>query len=218
MTIEPRSLPSPPELQLFGEFPAIIEPPLRDMQPFPDRGTIEQWEPFVSFSRDELLTSEFVARLQGIAISDERVSQLIENKRFVGIGASVLETRRKPEATKILYVFYNYDDNQAIEVSFDSLGERVIELVVSQTQPAPTSEEIDRVIAMARNDRRFAQLLDETLQGGAILVEPEDLENRFVGHRIFDVRFGLADERLPRYCALVDLSNEEVLKVGTCEA
>lgn len=217
MPIESRPLPSPPDLQIFGEFPAIIEPPLRDMQPFPDQGMIEQWEPFVSLPKDELLTSEFVARLREIAISNEQVYQLLGNKNFVEIGASVLETRRKPEATKILYVFYNYDDNQKIEVFFDRSGERVTEFTVSHAQPAPTPEEIDQVIALAANDERLAQFLGEGEQGGAILVEPEDLESRLVGHRIFDVRFGLPDERLPRYCALVDLSNREVLKVGVCE-
>ncbi len=220
MPIEPFSLPLPPDLQLFGEFPAVIEPPFRDMQPFPEQVTIEQWEPFVSFSRDELLTSEFVTRLQDIAVSNEQVSQLLGNKRFVGIGASILETKRKPEATKIVYVFYNYDDNQTIEVFFNSLSGRVTEVAVNQSQPAPLQEEVDRVVAIARQDERLSQSLDKlekTLEGGAILVEPDDLENRFVGHRIFDVRFGLSDERLPRYWALVDLSLGEVLKAGACE-
>jgi hypothetical protein len=117
----------------------------------------------------------------------------------------------------LVYVLYDYTDNFAIEVSLDKDATNIIDVAKYRYQPAPLEEEIERAIALAREDQRLKGKLTDELEGMAILVSPVDPSNPYFSHRQFDVRFGCPDERLPRYNALVDLSLELVLRVGlTC--
>ena len=57
---------------------------------------------------------------------------------------------------------------------------------------------------------------DEDLVGTAILVSSSDQASPSSNQRRFDVRFGCPSERLPSFMAMVDLSQEAVVSVGSC--
>lgn len=217
MTQSTRYIPPPPRLLPNGELPAVIEPPLQDLVAFPAINAIEEWEPFTSHTIESLLTREFICMAQDTVLAHERVTKLLSGKRYIPIGTSLLEKRDEPKSTSLVFIFYNYTDNLAIEVSLDRDGKKVIDILETRYQPAPLQHEIEQVIALASKDSRLSELLEDDLEGTAILSSPVDPHDPNYGHRIFDVRFVCPTERLARYMALVDLSTETVLKVGpTC--
>jgi hypothetical protein len=210
-------VPPPPRLLPNGELRPIIEPPLREMVPFPGAGSIEEWEHYASSFVENRLRTEVVNRAKDIAMADDRVKRLLGDKRHIAIGASLLEKRKEPKEVSLLYVFYNYTDNFTVEVYLDHDAQQITDVVKAHYQPAPLQQEIEQAIAMARKDRRLADRLTEDLEGMAIMVSPNDPDGAYYFHRQFDVRFGCPDERLPRFGALVDLSSETVIRVSsTC--
>jgi hypothetical protein len=217
MTQSTRYIPPPPRLLPYDELPAIIEPPLRDLVAFPVTNAIEEWEPFICGTAENLLTEERVDSARNNALADERVTRLLKGKKYISIGASLLEKRDEPKRTTLVFIFYNYTDNLAIEVSLDHDAQKVTDVLEKRYQPAPLQSEIDQVVTLARKDNRLGKYLEDQddLEGTAILVSPVDPHASNYGHRIFDVRFVCPTERLARYMAIVDLSTETVLKCGS---
>jgi hypothetical protein len=219
---QPQQLPPPPRLLPESELPAIIEPPLRDLVTFPGHGTVEEWQPFESgpVPAEDQLLPEIVQRAQTVAMAHKEVQGLLDGKKYIPVGASLIETEDKSARPnrQVLFVFYDYTDNLALEVLLDRNAEKVARVTRAPYQPPPTSEEIDQAITLARQDNRLAGKLTENLEGTAILVSPADPDHPQSSHRQFDVRFGYPDERLPRYSALVDLSTQTVLETGALQA
>ncbi len=208
-----RDLLPPPQLMPYGELRAIIEPPFRDLVPFPGQEMVDEWETFESRPVEDSLPEELVHKAQNVALANEHVKRLLTDKRYIPIGVSLLEGKDK-EATSLLFVFYSYTDNLVIEVLLDRTAQQVSGVAEKRYQPAPLQQEIEQAIALAHQDRRLAERLTDDLEGMAILVSPVDPTDPNYSHRQFDVRFGAPDERLPRFTALVDLSTQTVLKVG----
>jgi hypothetical protein len=210
------SLLPPPPLVPLGEPLPIIEPPLRDLRPPDTPEQVEQWEPVSSgpLEIQNQLTRELAQRAQDTVLGSEEVQQMLDNKRYIAIGASLREDRVE-NTTSLLFILYNYTDNLTIEVSLDENGQEVTEVMEARYQPPPLQEEIDQAIQLAREDSRLARRhLSDDLEGSAIVVSSVDPEDPYYNHRQFDVRFGRPDRRLARYGALVDLSTETVLRAG----
>jgi hypothetical protein len=210
------SLLPPPQLLPLGEPLPIIEPPLRDLRPPDTPEQVEQWEPVSSgpLEIQNQLTRELAQRAQDTVLGSEEVQQMLDNKRYIAIGASLREDRVE-NTTWLVFILYNYTDNLTIEVSLDENGQEVIEVREARYQPPPLQEEIDQAIQLAREDSRLAtRHLSDDLRGTAIVVSSVDPEDPYYNHRQFDVRFGRPDKRLARYEALVDLSTETVLRAG----
>jgi hypothetical protein len=209
-----RDLLPPPLLLPHGELRATIEPPLRDLAPFPGQEMVDEWEPFESGPAEDQLPEDLVRRAQTIALANEHVKRLLTSKRYISIGASLLDGDDK-KAASLLFIFYNYTDNLTIEVMLDRTAQEVGSVAEMRYQPPPPQQEIDQAIALARQDRRLAELVTDDLEGTAVLVSPVDPKSPYYSHRQFNVGFGCPDERLPRITALVDLSAETVIKVGS---
>jgi hypothetical protein len=206
----------PQQILLRGESLPVIEPPLRDLRPPETPVQAEQWEPVSSgpLEIQNQLTEELAQRAQDTVLDTEEVRQVLDDKRYIAIGASLLEDRIE-NTISLVFILYNYTDNLAVEVSLDEYGQEVTEVMEARYQPPPLQEEIDRAIQLAREDSRLAtRYLSEHFEGTALLVSSVDPEDPYYNHRQFDVRFGRPDERLPRYGALVDLSTETVLRAG----
>jgi hypothetical protein len=211
-----RRLPRPPRVLARQEFPAVIEPPLRDIpesaEPDIEGGfTVLQTERHDLDAQDRLLR---VAR--EVALADERVQSVLGDRRFVVIGVSRrLDDKERREPVSVLLA-YCYDDGRSVEVTL--VGQEADEVRVSDLQevdyqPPPADEELERAIALARGARGVPEQLSDGWEATAILasdVAPGDLH---YGRRRFVVGFGPADERLPRIRALVDLSAERVVGV-----
>jgi hypothetical protein len=189
---------------------------LRDLRPPDIPEQVEQWEPVSSgpLEIQNQLTRELAQRAQDTVLGSEEVQQMLDNKRYIAIGASLREDRVE-NTTSLLFILYNYTDNLTIEVSLDENGQEVTEVMEARYQPPPLQEEIDQAIQLAREDSRLARRhLSDDLEGSAIVVSSVDPEDPYYNHRQFDVRFGRPDRRLARYGALVDLSTETVLRAG----
>jgi hypothetical protein len=213
---ERESLLPPPPILPLGVSRPVIEPPLRDLRPPDTPEQTEQWEP-VSRGPLEIqnqLTEDLAERASDTVLGTEEVRQVLDDKRYIAIGASLREDRVE-NTTSLAFILYNYTDNLAVEVSLDENGQEVTEVIEARYQPPPLQEEIDQAIQLAREDSRLAtrSRIDD-LEGTAIVVSSVDPEDPYYNHRQFDVRFGRPDERLARYGALVDLSTETVLRAG----
>lgn len=208
----------PPRLMPNGEMAAVIEPPLRDMLPFPGEGDVGEWEHFESGPGQGTLSVEATRRALAAATRDERVAKLLEGKRHIAIGVSRRETREKPEGRRVtlVAVFYNYETDLAIEATLDADGKTVVAVASSRSQPAPLQSEIDRAIQLAAGHEKIADHLRAGLVANAIVVPDIDPTSPAYNHRCLDVRFFCAEERLARLEALVDLSAERVLRAGSC--
>ena len=130
------------------------------------------------------------------------------------------ETREKGKDRRItlVAVYYNYDDNSAIEVTLDEEGGRVLRVESSHFQPAPLHSEIDLAIRLAVGHEKLAAPVTDELTANAILVSDDDPASPRHRHRLFDVRFFCLEERLARHMAIVDLSTEEVVRAGSCRS
>lgn len=212
-----RMLLPPPRIQPFVENWPVIEPPFRDQRP-PYEQEAEEWELVESdpTPADELmvLTDDVLARTHEIVLGNEQIQKRLAKKRYTAIGAGLRESKDPDSRPVILFVLYNYDDHQTIEVSLDHRSLEVTDVRTATYQPAPIEEEIDRAIDLARQHERLSARLTDDLVGTAILVTVDDPRDPRHNHRLFDIRFGCADERLPRYSALVDLDTETVIRTG----
>jgi hypothetical protein len=210
-------LPPPRRLQ-HGELPPVIEPALHGVPAF-DGPAPDHFEPFASEALAPAVSAELSERIRAAVLEHGAVRDHLAGVRFEWIGVSALDEKHEQDGGgALLAILYSYRDDRAIEVRLDRNGETIHDVSVLPYQPPPTEEEIQRAVELAAADSRLAERLskDEHLVGTAILVSPSDQRSPSFGHRTFDVRFGYPSERLPRFMAMVDLSREAVVSVGSC--
>jgi len=202
----------PPRVLQHGELPPVIEPALRGVPVF-DGPAPDHFEPFESEEVQPALSSESLERIQEAVLAHSSVREHLDGGRFEWIGVSILDEKAVEDGVEapVLAIIYSYDRNRAIEVRLDAEAEKIHDVSVVAYQPPATEEEIHRAVELARSDPRLAENVGDNLVGSAILVtSPTN------NHRRFDVRFGCPTERLPRHMAMVDLSREAVITVGSC--
>jgi hypothetical protein len=200
----------PPRVLTEAEPAPVVEPPLRDMPPFPGP-PVELFESVERGESDHYLAADVVERARALAVTDENVQRRLAGKRHAAIGVTLRD--EKDSEPVAVAVFYVYDDRTTIEATLDRDGAKVLSVEEADYQPPPVQEEITEAIDLARRDQRLREVSNE-LEGTAILVSPSDPTHEHFGHRQFDVRFGCIDERLPRLAALVDLTTQTVVRVG----
>ncbi|MGH7259016.1 MAG: hypothetical protein ACREIM_11595, partial [Nitrospiraceae bacterium] len=86
--------------------------------------------------------------------------------------------------------------------------------------PMEGGEEIQEAIALARKDTHIGGALHD-LEGHALLMQPGDgifWNDPGYGHRVFWVTFSQGLTGNPQYWAVVDLSEQKVLKAGKEDA
>lgn len=208
----------PPRLHPHGELHPVTEFSFDD-QPGPSWGEqYDEWERVEStpIEDEPILTDELAEEVESIALEHEEVSQLLGD-RYVTIGTSLRLKRRKDDEPTLVFVAYDYDDDRTIEavLEYDDDELDVINVEQASYQPAPVDEELDQAIQLAKEDEWLQKQLTKKLEGSALIVTSNDVDDSRRGHRLFDVRFRRPNNRLPRYRALVDLSAEEVVETST---
>lgn len=209
--------PPPPRERALQELPPVIEPRLRDMPPYPGPGVEGGFEVVRSEPLDGQELDALARRALEIAETDDRVRQRLADHRFAGLGASVSSRDKERGRTDtVLVLFYDYDSNVTVEVELAGEAEEltVVRVEDADYQPAPSDDEIERAIALARADRRVAARVTDDLTPRTILVSAVEQGDRHHGTRRLEVAFGRPTERLPRLRTLVDLGAEKVLGVG----
>lgn len=206
-------LEPPPRLELLPERPPVMIPRLRELPPFP--GPVpDEMEPFTGDTVDDPLAGR-LDEIRERVFAHERLRRM-RRGRFTEIGAGLRGKREADERLTVLHVVWDHDAHVSIETTLDAETLEVLDVLESTDQPAPTQEEIDRAVEIATADERLARdtQQDDGLVGMALLASPVDPQDPLFGHRIFDVRMVCPEERLPRASALVDLTDETVLRVG----
>lgn len=122
-----------------------------------------------------------------------------------------------PSKTRL--TFYSYSNNLTVDVEMK--GDTVANVQRREGYlPMEGGEEIQEAIALARKDTRIGSALPG-LEGHAILMQPGDgifWNDPGYGHRVFWVTFSQGRTGNPQYWAVVDLSEQKVLKAGKEEA
>lgn len=207
----------PPRLRPHPELHPVAEFSFDD-QPAPEPEVqYNEWERIDStpIEDEPVLTDELARAAKSVATSNQRASELLGD-RYVAIGTSLRQKRREDDEPTLVFVAYDYDDDRTVEVVIELDGDdlSVVDVETANYQPAPVAEELDRAIELAAEDEWLDERLSRELEGSAILVTPEVEDEPHGGHRLFDVRFGRPNERLPEYRALVDLSAGTVVETG----
>lgn len=161
------------------------------------------------------LTDSLEAAIRRAALQDTRVPNLL-GARFAYISTDEIEPAEKrsrlpsePLVTRV--TFFSHSNNVAVEARLQGL--RVDSAKTKEGyQPPEGKDEIEAAIALARRDDRLRDKVPN-LSGDAILAFPER-EQPGYGHRVLYVTFSIEEEDLPRYFALVDLTEPTVLSAG----
>jgi hypothetical protein len=187
------------------------------MPPYPGPSIEGGFEVVRSESLDGQEREALARRALEIAERDERVRERLAGRHFAALGASVWSDDKEVGRTvPVLVLFYDYDSNATVEVELAAEAEEltVVRIEDADYQPAPSDDEIERAIALAREDRRVAARITDDLTPRTILVSTVEQGDRHHGTRRLEVAFGRPAERLPRIRTLVDLGAEKVLSVG----
>lgn len=165
------------------------------------------------------LTDELESRIREAALRDARVREALGNRfSYISTDARELEKGRLREPTQPLstrVVFFSHTRNVALEVYM--LGTAVENVTIREGYDPPEGkEEIDAAVALAESDPRLRGQL-EGLTGAALVAFPQAGQPGY-RHRVLDVTFTREGEDLPRYFALVDLTDQKVLVAGPTSA
>ena len=208
-------VPIPPVLPVLGEYPATIEPPLLELPEF--RGVeVGRPEPVDLDQVDESQWAELDREAREVALADERVRDVLADRRYSVIGVGRLD-RKQSREERVVLVAYCYDDGLAYEVllSRESDGLTVRDVSSADYQPAPSDEEVEQAIKLASSHRLVADRLQPDFEAHALLTSGVEPGDEHYGRRRFSVVFGPSDERLPRVHSVVDLGSEELVWVHT---
>lgn len=135
--------------------------------------------------------------------------------------ASHIEGSKDGGDRSVAFEFYNYDSNETIAVQVDATDEvRVNRTGALEYQPPESLQERQNAVALAAialREQGFADL--NALKGTALLAYPSEREvaatgSQFYAQRMLYVTFGPGDGKLPVYSALVNLSDNVVVRSG----
>lgn len=161
------------------------------------------------------LTDTLAAQTRAAALQDQRVRDLL-GARFAYITVDEIE----PEKGQTLnaggglitrVTFFSYANNAAVYVRMNGLK---VESAIKNEgfQPPEGRDEIKEAIALASRDDNLRGKL-QGLRGHAILSYTPEGQAGY-GHRVMRVTFRNGDEDVPRYFAMVDLTDQKVLSAG----
>jgi hypothetical protein len=211
--VEGKSHQLPKPANVGGVYmPAPLDAPLRGMPEWP--GPPLEHEPEVFEVEVSEPFGELLIRAQALVEGDERVREHFGGRRHVWVGASALD-RKGEHPASALVVAFDYERNVAVEVKLHGDGDElhVVDVNEAAYHPAPSDEEIERAIRLAREDRRLAGHLAEELEASALLVSDVEQGDRHYGTRRIEIDFCDPEERQPQVRAIVDLGRERVLGV-----
>jgi hypothetical protein len=161
------------------------------------------------------LTDARAVQVRDAALQDAQVRNLL-GARFAYITVDEIEPEKgqtlDTSAGLITRVtFFSYSNNAAVYVRMN--GQKVESSTkVDGFQPPEGREEIKAAVALASRDDNLANKL-QGLTGRAILSYTPEGQPGY-GHRVMRVTFRNGDEDVPRYFAMVDLTDQRVLSSG----
>jgi hypothetical protein len=201
----PTEVPRPPEIKFTGA--AEGWPPRPQGR---SEETLVNWTP-----RAQALTEAQVTEIQQLAVQNAQVHTAL-GQRFAFITAAEADPDKQQsqsanEPLPVRLTFYSYSNNIAVEVLMRGREVASVERKEGY-QPPEGAEEIKVAIEMARRDSRIRAAVKD-MSATAIVTYPEPKRPGY-GHRILHVSFSGPNEDVPRYYALVDLTDQKILTAG----
>ena len=204
----------PPGLSRLGipNLGPVIDPPFVDVPDYrrflaPADRTPVDFEPLEPRIADEARRDAV-----GSALASDRVTRKLQDKRYQVLEVGTHSEDR--ETDHPLVIIYNYTDDVVVEVTVDSLRRAVLDVTESRNQPALAAFEQIEALEMVRDDGRLPEAGIDVGTGVGLIVDDVNFRSPRYGHRLVDLRFGPADRYLPTAFAIVDLSDQEVVRVG----
>jgi hypothetical protein len=190
----------------------IISPPFSDAKDWSKYLPQVETKPVDFEPLESNLTEDSARQAVELALSSKSVISKLEEKRYEIMGVGLRSIDRDTEYP--LVVIYNYTDDVVLEALVDLVGTTILEITLERYQPPLVPSELTRALDMVRKDSRLPEAGINIDTGMGLVVEEENFRSPRYGHRIIDLRFGPADRRLPTAWAIVDLTSEEVIKIG----
>ncbi|WP_157032318.1 hypothetical protein [Kitasatospora cheerisanensis] len=155
-------------------------------------------------------------RATELALHSEEVSRELAGRRHevIGVGSGAADR----SAHHPIVIIYDYTENLAVEAVVDLAAGRVAEVRRRRYQPQLTTAEERRAVELVRQDGRLGAYESDLDSGSGIVVDEVDFRSPRHGHRMVDLRFGPMTERLPRAFAVVDLTDQDVVRCGPVPA
>ncbi len=152
------------------------------------------------------------AQAPAVALESVRVAGLLDGKRYAVLGVGMRSLDGPGEVPVV--TIYNYTDDLAVEVLVDVEAREVLAVSAATAIPALAAAEQDRALDIVRRDGRLTESGVEVDTGTGNIVEEVNFGDPRHGHRLVDLRFGPRQHRVPTAFAVVDLSAEELVRVG----
>ncbi len=228
--VEKRPLPSdPPQVHQLKIEPSASGFPLKP--PREDRpATVSPELKFAPDTENELKAPIWDAAEQNPLVAEELGKKF---RRFeaeeieVGRGicrpeelSSTQKTKGRVPQSITRLTYFSYSSNETVIVCIRD--EKVLDVGrMEDYQPPESTEEVEEAVKLSRTDSRLVGKV-ESLQGHAILIEPESgwffgmFSDLGAGNRVLWVTFSERD-RDPLYWAVVDMTKNEVLDAGQRE-
>lgn len=201
----PDKIPRPPDLQLTGRE--------EGWPPRPHGRTNVSNVPWTV--RAGALTETLETELRTTALQDAQVRTAL-GERFGYVAAAEVESAKESargagEPLPVRLTFYSYTNNVTVEVLMQG---RTVDKVNRREgyQPPEGVEEIQTAIALADRDSRLREVV-QNMRATAIVTYREQGQPGY-GHRVLHVSFSATGEDVPRYYALVDLTDQKIVTAG----
>lgn len=206
-------LEPPPDRPRLPEFPATVEPAIRDIPgPGPEPGPAG---PVVCERAAAPTGEELLSRVSPVLTTDDRIRAALAGRRYALLGASALTDDKHRATPAILVLAYDYTGGRTLEITLDDgAPPTVTGLVESPAQPGLSDAEIARAVTLARTHPEVARRATADCVPMVLLTSDVAEGDEHHGHRRAYVGFSLPDERLPRVRVIVDLGEERVLGAG----
>jgi hypothetical protein len=162
--------------------------------------------PSLSDMKEQALSNTKVRSLLGDRSTF--ISSVVSDSGYKQSSGCCATTPQKSRLT-----FYSYSNKTTVDVEMKGLA--VIQVSSRENyMPLEGEEELREAIALARQDSRLAAGV-QGLEGHAILTQPGDgllWNDPGYGHRVYWVTFSKGLSGNPEYMALVDLTEQKILK------
>lgn len=205
----------PPPSLLRAEVPnlgPVIDPPFVDVPDFREYLIAPDIRPVDFEELEPRIGAEARERATAAALAADAVSQRLSDKRHEVLAVGTKSLDRETE--HLLVVIYNYDDDVVVEVAVDPAGGAVLDVVEGTHQPSLAPVEHSRALELASQHGPLVEAGVDFATGVGLIVEHVDFRSPYYRHRLVDLRFGPAERYLPTAFAIVDLSEQAVIRAG----
>ncbi|MEU3424360.1 hypothetical protein [Streptomyces gardneri] len=197
------------EIPNFGP---VIVPPFVDVPEFSQYLTPADTSPVEFETLEPRVTDESRQQAVDVALASDRTSGRLDGKRYAVLEVGTRSLDRQTDHP--LVIIYNYTDDEVLEVTIDQVRRAVHEVTVENYQPPLTDSEHSQALELVRDGNQLTESDVDLSTGVGLIVEDVNLRSPHYGHRLVDLRFGPENQYLPTAFAIVDLSDQEVVRTG----